>query len=185
MDVNKMIESNMGLMYKQLHTFGLKNDPEAVSLALEALWNAVVTYKDGTGAKFSTYASVCIYNALGGYVRHMKRKNQLEVISYDIPIAASNDDTIEIFIKGHCSAEDAYLHGEFDKYILSAIDKVIDSFPPDHRRELVQYWIDSYCTAKQRELSDKFGVSQSYASRVLSMAKYRLKKELEEYLCEK
>ena len=183
MDINEKIESNMGLVYHQLNKFRLLNDPEALSIATEALWNAIVTYKTGTAAKFSTYASVCIYNALGCYVRHLKRKRQLDIFSYDIPI--TDDATLEVFMTDSYSAEDMYLQSEFAQYSKQAIEKVVNSFQAGTSQLIVRYWIDSYCTAKQRELSDKFGISQSYISRVLSMAKYRLKKELEEYTCEK
>lgn len=183
MDINQTIEANMGLVYKKLYDFGLRNDPEAVSRATEALWNAVSTWREDRAVKLSTYASVCIYNALGCYIRHIKRKGQLQVVSYDEEVVEGH--TYEELLGDSPSAEEVYLTNELNCTIHAAIDKVASTFSSEAMQQLVRFWFANNCIPKQRELADRFGVSQSYASRVLSMAKHRLKKELEEYVCEK
>ena len=82
-DINKVIADNIGLVYTGLKKFYLLNDPDAESFAYEALWRAAQTYKTDEGTVFSTYAMVCILNALGCHVRRLNKKNKLSVISYN------------------------------------------------------------------------------------------------------
>ena len=77
MDINEAIEKNKPLVYFHLHKFGLAADPDAYSAALEALWVALKTYDDSRSTAFGTYASVCIYNAIGMYLRKLKSINHL------------------------------------------------------------------------------------------------------------
>lgn len=90
--IDDKIRDNVGLIFTQLNKFKLAKDPEAESIGYEALYNAILTYDQSKKVQFSTYASVCIYNALGSYVRTQNKQRQLEVISYN-NIAFSEDGT--------------------------------------------------------------------------------------------
>ena len=96
-DINDKIASNVGLIFKQLNKFNLAEDPEAESIGYEALYNAILTYDQSKSVQFSTYASVCIYNALGSYVRTQNKQRQLEVISYN-NVAYTEDGTDHEFV---------------------------------------------------------------------------------------
>src|SRR5690554_1463642 len=96
LDANDLIAKNKGLVYKQLHSYSLINDPEAVSLGFEALLNAIETYDRSKSVKLSTYATVCINNALGNYIRRMKKKRQLDIVYYNDLIEGQDIEYIEI-----------------------------------------------------------------------------------------
>ena len=86
MDINKLIEDNMGLVYKQLHRFNLAYDADSFSFAMEGLMNAAKTYNTKRNIKFSTYASACIYNAIMQHLRSQSKQRQINVVYYDDPM---------------------------------------------------------------------------------------------------
>ena len=183
-DINKEIENNMGLVYQQLHRFHLINDDEAYSLAMEALWHAIETFNTEKGFQFSTYASVCIYNAIGQHIRHKNRKRQLEVISYNILVEGKDNETELEYFLGDLTddPEKRVLLDELRVVAKQIIDEEFEKLS-GNARIVVGAWIASDYNVKQTEIAKETGVSQSNASRILSAFKYKLKRRLEDYLC--
>lgn len=72
-DIEAIIRDNIGLVITQLKRLKVTFDPEAESIGYEALYNAALTYDCTKGYKFSTYATCCIYNAVGSYIRTLTR----------------------------------------------------------------------------------------------------------------
>lgn len=176
---DKLIADNMGLVYKQLHHFHMINDDDALSFAMEALWNAARTYKGS--AAFSTYATVCIYNALGGYVRRLNKKNQLSTISYNNTV--EDDKTFELFLGATETPEDTLIKAETYGVVLETFNDLYLALDNPTARQIIDYWHTSGFNAKQTEIAGALNVTQSYVSRVLSAFRHKLKKKLEEYLC--
>ena len=56
-----LIERNIGLVYAQLNRFNLRQDPDAESIAFEALLKASENFDESTGNKFSTLAVVSAF----------------------------------------------------------------------------------------------------------------------------
>jgi RNA polymerase sporulation-specific sigma factor len=157
----------------------LTHDPEAESIGFEALLNAINTFDDQKNVKFSTYATVCIYNALGSYIRELNKKRQLEVISYN-SLVYEEAELVD-FIPGPCSAEDDYVGNEYCKYIRKIL---ADEHAKLHNHtvwNVVDIWITSEFTKDTKEIAKEAGVSQSYVSQILNRFRYSLKKRLEEY----
>ena len=183
-NIDKIIENNMGLVYKQLHRFHLVNDDEAYSLAMEALWQAVETFDVTKGFQFSTYASVCIYNAIGRYIRHKNRKRQLEIISYNAIVDDNDGDTEFEYFFGDLTddPEKRVLLKELDVFIKQSISEEYFKLS-GNSRIVIGAWIASDYKVKQGELAKATGIAQPTVSRILSAFKYKLKKRLEDYLC--
>lgn len=182
MDINKKIADNTGLIYQQLHRFTLINDPDAESLAYEALYKAVMTYDEASGNSFSTYAVCIIANALRMHLRHLNRKRQLTVISYDEPLSDDEEAKSMLdLLAGNDTAESYVLMKELRGVIDSSIKEVLDSLNDTHRKIIIA-WYESDCLMPQREMAKAFGVSQPVVSRAISAFKYRLKMKMEEYL---
>lgn len=181
--INDKIASNTGLIFRQLNKFNLAKDPEAESIGYEALYNAILTYDQSKDIRFSTYASVCIYNALGSYVRTLNKQRQLETMSYNT-IAYSEDGTDHEFVdffSAPTNIENDYLKQELYDIVKKEVQDLCDTLTNDKHKAILMAWRDSDYEASTVELSKKVGVSQPYASQVINSLKFNLRKRLEEH----
>jgi len=182
-DINDKIAANAGLIFAQLKKFKLAKDPEAESIGYEALYNAILTYDQSKKVQFSTYASVCIYNALGSYVRTLNKQRQLEVISYN-NIAFSDDGTDHEFVdffEAPTGVEDDYIRNERCKLVRQAVQEQYDKLTNEKHKSIILLWCKSGYSMTSVAIAKEIGVSQPYVSQVISNFKFKLKKRLEEY----
>lgn len=182
-DINDAIANNVGLIYAQLRKFNLAEDPEAESLGYEALYNALLTYDQSKQIRLSTYATVCIYNALGSYVRTLNKQRQLEVISYN-NIAYTEDDVQHEFVdflSNSANVEDTCINNETYAYLRKQVNDLLDSLTNDTHKRILEAWRKSEYAASTVEIATAVGVSQPYASQVLNNIKFALRKKMEEY----
>lgn len=182
MDINDKIAENRGLIYQQLTRFNLLYDQDAESYAYEALYRAITTYNENAGTVFSTYAVCVIANALRKHLRTLNKKRQLDVVSYNDAISADqdSDDLIEI-IPDNTDAEAIVLFKEFSGVVCASFNKVLKTLPP-LQQKVISTWYDTDCKLTQSELAKALHTSQPTVSKALSVFKYRLKLELEEYM---
>ena len=183
MDINDVIAANIGLIYKQLHKLNIAYEDDAYAIGLEALGNAAATFNPAKGVKFATYASVCIYNCLCGYLRQQTKKRKLDIVLYDDPIPGAGSLTLYDTLGEAPSPSDEYLERELYGKLWEMFDKVLDTTLTDVEKEIILSWRQSDFTKTQVMLANETGVSQAHVSRTLSAFKHKLKKELEEYLC--
>ena len=180
-DINVVIQENAGLIFSQLQKFYLLKDPEAISIGYEALYNAILSYdNDDKRAKFSTFAAVCIFNALGTYVRYLNRVKQLDIVSYNaLQCNGDGDESEYLSILGNDqSAESVVVAAEKSALIGQAISTVRCKLNSVHKRVLDAWVTEGFLTSTV-EIAKEIGVSQSYASQGLSRIKHLLRKELE------
>lgn len=182
MDINDKIAAHLGLVYQQLARFKLTEDQDAESFAYEALYRAVLTYDEKTGNAFSTYAVCCIANALRKHIRHINRKCQLSVVSYDelLPGDDQNACVLDLIVCTN-DAETEVLFAEFSDYVRNAWMRVYKDLADNHR-DAIRLWYLSGYRMTQCEIADNLRISQATVSRALSIFKHRLKLELEEYV---
>lgn len=182
MDINDKIAANAGLVYQQLARFKLTEDQDAESLAYEALYRAVLTFDEKTGNAFSTYAVCCISNALRKHIRHINRKSQLSVISYDelLPGDDQNACILDMIVCAN-DAETEVLFAEFSDFVKCAWIRVYNGLVDNHRSAIRLWYLSGY-KMTQREIADSLRISQATVSRALNIFKHRLKLELEEYM---
>lgn len=182
-DINDKIATNTGLIFNQLIKFNLAKDPEAESIGYEALYNAILTYDQSKNIKFSTYASVCIYNALGSYVRTLNKQRQLEVISYN-NVAYSEDGTdheFVDFIATPTNMEADLIRTELHQIVREVFQAQYDSLTNEKHKTILHIWRESEYTSTYSEIAKQVSVSQPYVSQVISNFKFKLRKQLEEY----
>lgn len=182
-DINKLIADNKGLIFKQIHSLGLSNDQDAESLGYWALYKAIESYDENSGTKLSTYASVCIYNALGGYLRHLRRKRQLEIISYNSSRIYPDGEEYEVLdtLSVKDDILDDYCKDEMLKYVRRCFEEELEKIRSDKQRKILQVWAESDFAYTGQQISDIIGVSQSYVSQTLNNFRYRIKQRIEEY----
>ena len=177
----KLIVDNMGLVYKQLHRFKRAYDADAFSFAMEALMNAARTYDSKQNTAFSTYATVCIYNAIGNYLRHLNKKNQIHTVSYNELLSEDGNGTFEYVLGTGQNPEDEIVANERYKVLLKAFDELLNDSSNDTVRLIIEYWRDSDFTASQTDIARATGLTQSHVSRTLSAFRHKLKQKLEEW----
>ena len=181
--INDKIDKHKGLVFVQLRKFHLAKDPEAESIGYEALYNAILTYDQSKSVQFSTYASVCIYNALGSYVRSLNKQRQLEVISYN-NVAYSEDGTDHEFVdffEAPTGVEDDYIRHERCLLVRQAVQEQYDKLTNEKHKAILSLWRESGYSMTATAIAGKVGVSQPYVSNVISIFKNKLKKRLEEH----
>ena len=180
--VNDKIAENTGLIFKQLKKFNLATDPEAESIGYEALYNAVLTFSQAKNVKFSTYASVCIYNALGSYVRTQNKQRQIEVISYN-NIAYAEDGTEHEFVDflpSSANTEGDFIRSELCQAVRDEFQAQYDMLTNEKHKAILSLWRDSDYEASMMSIAKQVGVSQPYVSQVINSFKFKLRKRLEE-----
>lgn len=181
-DINTKIASNVGLIFKQLKKFNLAKDPEAESIGYEALYTALLTYDQSKNIQFSTYASVCIYNALGSYVRTLNKQRQLEIVSYN-NIAYSEDGTDHEFVDflpTPSDVEQDFMKKELHRIVREEFQKQYDALTNKKHQVIISLWRDSEYEASMVSIAKQAGVSQPYVSQVINSFKFNLRKKLEE-----
>lgn len=182
MDVNDKIAANLGLVYQQLARFNLTNNQDAESFAYEALYRAVITFKEDAGNAFSTYAVCVIANELRKYLRTVNKKRQLEVISYYETIRTDSKELYLVdTIKSAEDTESLVLFEELSETVREAFIKVLLKMS-DTQRKVVTLWYKTGCEMTQCEIANVLNVAQPTVSRAISIFKYKLKTELEDYV---
>lgn len=178
-DINTTIAENVGLIYKQLGKFNLVKDQEAESIGYGALHNAVLTYDETKGIKFSTYGSVCIYNALGCYVRTQNKQRQLEVLSYN-NTNATGDEFVDFFAASD-DTEAVYIRSELHALVRKVFDEELALLKNIRYVEIIEQWRELDYSVTTVELAKLTGNSQPYVSQALSVFRFKLKQRLEGY----
>jgi DNA-directed RNA polymerase specialized sigma subunit len=160
----------------------LIDDPEAESIAYEALYNALMNYDASKGTAISTVITVYVYNALGSYVRTLNKQRQLHVISYNN--IAYNDETEEHefvdTIPADTDIEKEYISKEIGKMSLRIFDEQYNTLTNEKHKAILKEWRDSDFCALTTDIAKHVGVSQSYVSQVINNFKHCLKKKLED-----
>lgn len=180
--IDDLIAENAGLVFLQLKKFKLVMDPEAESIGYEALHRAILTYDKSKNVRFSTYASVCIYNALGSYVRTLNKQRQLEVMSYN-NVAYSDDGTEHEFVDFMASpdtTEDNVLKAELCGVVHSLYRELYTELSNDTHRAILDCWRENEYDISMVAIAKAVGVSQPYVSHVIRGFKNRFKKRMEE-----
>lgn len=177
---DRLIRENERLAYFHLKKFGRLFDEDARSAAFEGLWKAARTFDASKGASFGTYASVCIYNSIGMYLRKAKRAADHEAMSLEDEI--SDGFTLADAIPDKHTPESVYLASEAIADMHLAYSRVFSKTSSEKQREVMRLWYESRGDMTQQEIANTTGYSQSYVSRVISATKHKIRTELEEYV---
>jgi RNA polymerase sigma factor (sigma-70 family) len=168
------------LVYRQLHKFNLANDPEALSQGYEALYNAIQSFDNESGHKFSTYATVCIYNRLGSYIRSLNTQILQNTMSYEMPVG--NDGMVLLDTLESSKTADREILSECGVNIIyNSIQECIEDMTNPLHRLIVSVWVESEFTASFTDIACVAKCTQSYVSQVIKVFKNKLKKKLGEY----
>jgi RNA polymerase sporulation-specific sigma factor len=177
--IEELLILNFGLINKQLYKFYMTTDPEALSLAYEALYNAILTYDSTKNSKFSTYATVCIYNRLGSYVRSLNTASNLDLVSYDKMISEDGLTLLDVLVSSN-TADGTVLSDCGVDMILKCIMDCISVLQNPLHKKIVETWVKSEFKMTHERIAAELNCTQSYVSQVIKTFKNNLKKKLEE-----
>lgn len=155
----EMFNKNIKIAYKIANTYliNYKNEYEDIKqVALEALWKAILTFKDTH--KFSTYAYAVISNEINLYVRKEKRNKNNISMSEEI----AENTRIEDIIKDENDFEERIVKTEETK----EMQKILrNEFLNLEQREQKVCML-MLKNKKQKEMAKELNISQSTASRL-------------------
>ena len=178
--IEEIFKLNKGLVGKQLMKFGLVGDPDAISLGYEALYNAILTFNTSRNNTFSTYATVCIYNKLGTYVRSKNTMIRMNTISYDNCIDEDGTTHLDTF-ESSLTTDELVLQKDSIAYILKCVDECINSIKNPTQRKILLLWRETGFEATHKEIATKLACSQSYVSQTLNKFRKKLKSKMGAY----
>ena len=178
MRIEDRIRNNCGLVYRQLHRFHLSNDNDAESLAFEALWKASVDYDKTKGTRFSTLATVYIYNSLCGYLRKLKAKNKLDFVSCNAKLGDDEHELIDLIAAIDTTDEDS-AYEELCTNVVILYNELLEDVHNEKHRTILEIWRTAGFNCSATYIASKVGVSQSYVSQVLNVFKHNVKIEME------
>ena len=129
-----------------------------------ALYRAVCRYDDTKKASFSTFASVCIRNALTSFMRSYQSKNKLpaELISLD------DDTSAEVLAFDDVTPENVLIETEF----FQNLENIIDTRLSKYEKIVLRYKLSGMSTS---EISEKMGKEKKLVENSLFRARRKLK----------
>lgn len=175
LEIEAIYKKNIGLVWHQLHKFKRGSDVDAQSFANEALYRAIKTYDADKGSSFATYASVCIFNAIGSYTR--KGMNAEKPLS--IHTELHENLTLEDMLPDTTNIESEYIANDRTELITRFLKAHAEAENTPARRQSLEIWIEADFEITQQEIADIVGCSQAYVARVIRHARDQLKLALE------
>jgi DNA-directed RNA polymerase specialized sigma subunit len=176
--VNELLRLNYGLLVEQLKRFYLYDDPDALSLGYEVLHKAITTYDPKNTTKFSTYATVCIYNRLGSHIRSLNTQSNIDTISYH----ATNDQGIAYvdILESDLTADG----GHELQCRMTVLERAIMLSYKELRNQnhinIIRSWVASDFTETQDNLAKKHRCSQVYVVQIIKKFRGMIKTKMEE-----
>ena len=169
-EYERLIIKNEALVYhvlKQMHLYSQLEDYYDVGMI--GLCKAAKTFDNSKGSKFSTYACICIRNAILMDIRDQKRQCDYYSISLQTPVGGEKDEI---------SLEDTISDYELELDILNKEEKMalIESIRKlnDEDRQMIDLYFWKEMT--QQEISRYLKMSQANVSRRIQRALNNLRK---------
>ncbi|MNI69901.1 sporulation sigma factor SigK [compost metagenome] len=133
---------------------------------------------DATKSMFSTYATVCIYNALGMHLRNMRTLIHTNTTFYEQRINGTQLTYADI-LESNEKAEDNVMieNGLSDIYRLT--EECLEALTNPLHRLVVETWANSNFEKTQIILAKELDISQTYVCRILKKFRNTLKEKLE------
>ena len=173
-DFDKTYIENERLVYKFATKYGVLNDEDMMQNLKMAMFRAITKFDASRGIALSTY----VYIALFHEYKYSFRDKYLKLSFVNNIVNDSNNKESDIFdfIADERNIDVDY---ELDKQdILNKIYKYLD----EHEKKYKQMFLDYYFNGiKQRQLADKYGLSQAQVSRKLKTIIKSLQELLKDY----
>lgn len=172
----KLITNNIRLAISVAQKFSFEEDYESV--AMIGLIKAADTFDIEKGINFATYATRVIHNDILMHIRKIKKYSH--TVSFETVIPGT--DEAPLTIGDTLSYEDEDMDKLEKAEGIKALIDVIHSLP-DRECKIIclLYGIGETRRYKQHEVAERFGISQSYVSRVEKRILKKMKTMLKNY----
>lgn len=168
---NKLAEENFNIIHyvaKSFSNTGLGHD-ELVSIGSVGFVKALNTYTEKKGAKFSTYAVVCVRNEILHFLRREKKHVDNTVLSGNTIYTDGEggvltiEDTLSNEMNNEAFVEDVILLNEDIEILMNAIRKL-----PKRDQFIIinRYGIGGRKVMTQEEIGKTLGMSQANVSKL-------------------
>lgn len=165
----QLIEDNISfayfLLFKYTNSFHFLEPDDIESASLFALIKAARSYDAGKGSKFTTYAAQCIHNEVLMLVR--RQKKYMGTLSIETPVTKLEGKELTI---ADTLATPDFTHSYLQNQTLIDALEVLD----ERERHFILKCVMG--NEKQKELGERFGISQSYVSRLIRRAKKKMRR---------
>ena len=168
---NKLAEENFNIIHyvaKSFSNTGLGHD-ELVSIGSVGFVKALNTYSEKKGAKFSTYAIICVKNEILHFLRREKKHVDNTVLSGNTMYSDGEggvltiEDTLSNKMNDEAFVEDVILLNEDIEILMNAIRKLSKR---DQFIIINRYGIGGRKVMTQEEIGKTLGMSQANVSKL-------------------
>lgn len=164
------------LVNNKYNTVGY-DEKDLISIGIIGLIKGIETYDINKGYKFTTYISKCIENEILMFLRKLKKDHRIDSFSTVINKDRDNNElTLEEKISdGSDMVYDYEIKDEYER-----LNRIIEELPI-REREVIKMCYGFYDDKiySQREIANRFNVSQPHISRILTKALVKIKYKLE------
>lgn len=170
----ELYKENERLVYKFATTYKLLNDEDMMQNLKMAMFRAITKYDSSKGFALSTY----IYIALFHEYQYSFRDKYLKLEFADNVINDENGKSSDIFdfIEDKSNVDIDY---EIDKQdIMNKINEYLETCELEYKDMFTDYYFNG---VKQKQLSEKYGLSQGQVSRKLKSIIKSLQELLKDY----
>lgn len=176
--INELIENNISMVIqivrREYITLNDYDKKDLVSVGIEGLMKAAKTFNTNKNAKFKTYATTCIRNEIGMFLRKNNRffkADRLERPINDIINAPSEYVTVADRIMDDTDCfEKIFIEDDINQ-----LRKAIDNLSEKHQKLINMFYYQNYT---QMQIAQELGVTQSFVSRMLKQCINCLKNEI-------
>lgn len=175
-NINEEIKKHIYFIPYMLKKYNLSNDDMAYSIALLAMWRALIKY-DETKGKFTTIAGKYISYELLRYIRDRKcKKNSLMVFTdefiHNKPATADTAEVLDI--------EDEYISAERAQTIEKAVKETLKEFKGYKAKGIIEYWVDSNFQVSGAEIGRVFNMKRQSVNSILQRYRKALRQKLDD-----
>ncbi|QPX71613.1 RNA polymerase sporulation specific sigma factor [Bacillus phage SP8] len=144
---------------------------EFCSIGFTGLWKAIQTFDVTKNIKFSTFAGTVIRNDYNMFLRSVKRSYSVQVSSLDAPLHVDDDGSELTGLD--LLADQVDLISIFDDLdTLDSILRHVMKTCKDRDMNILYHHLEGL---NQKEIAEKYGITQSYASRIVNKVQDKLK----------
>ena len=165
-------EINKTFSYWLQHSIVEKED--LLSVGIVGLIKAVDSFDVSKKCKFITYSITCIDNEIKMFIR--KIKNYPYALSLENNVY--NDDDSDKTINDILSDDSNFVDDILKKEEYKIINKIVDDLPFEERKIIRMYFGFDNKRYNQTELSELYGFSQSYISRIIKKILKKIESKL-------
>lgn len=165
--IDELYIKNQKFIYYLVKKYKNLPSDDVISLANIGFTKSIESYSLDKNTKWLTYSSRCMENEILMYLRKDKKRDELNLEYAICGDEEGNELTLLDIVPDECNIENEFIERLDIENMRAAIDKL-----PDKYKSVVELHLTG---VGQKEIARRMKLSQSYISRMLSKAVYKLR----------